>query len=56
MTPKNRAKIDKVIHQYVGEHSEYERCSTGWKAEGKKVKMDVNEKKKLIEAVKAATK
>jgi len=53
VTPQNRAKIDKVIHQHIGEHSQYEHCSAEWVAKGKKVKMDEKEKKKLIEALKA---
>jgi hypothetical protein len=56
VTPKNRAKIDEVIHKHIGEHAQHETCSAGWVAAGKKVKMDEKEKKKLIEAVKAAVK
>lgn len=56
VTPQNRAKIDEVIHKHIGEHSSYEHCSAGWTAKGKKVKMDEKEKKKLIDAVKAAMK
>ena len=56
VTPQNEAKIDKVIRQHIGEHSQYEKCSAEWTAMGKKVKMDEKEKKKLIEAVKAALK
>jgi len=53
VTPQNRTKVDKVIHQYIGEHAEYEHCSSDWTKMGKKVKMDEKEKKKLVEAVKA---
>jgi len=53
VTPQNRAKIDKVIHQFIGEHAEYEHCSSDWTKAGKKVKMDEKEKKKLIQVVKA---
>jgi len=56
VTPQNRAKVDKVIHQHIGEHAEYEHCSSDWTKTGKKVKMDESEKKKLVEAVKAALK
>jgi hypothetical protein len=56
VTPENRAKIDKVIHQHIGEHSKHEQCSAEWTAKGKKVKMDEKEKKKLVEVVKAALK
>lgn len=56
VTPKNRAKVDKVIHQYIGEHAEYEHCSADWSKMGKKVKMDAAMEKKLVEAVKTALK
>jgi hypothetical protein len=56
VTPQNRAKIDEVIHKHIGEHSSYEHCSAEWTAMGKKVKMDEKEKKKIIDAVKAAIK
>jgi hypothetical protein len=56
VTPQNRAKIDKVIHQHIGEHSQYEKCSAEWVAKGKKVKMSEEEKKKLIETLKASLK
>lgn len=54
VTPKNRTKIDKVIHEYIGAKAEYEHCSADWTKEGKKVKMDLKEKEKLIKAVKSA--
>jgi len=56
VTSQNRTKIDQVIHKHIGEHSQYEHCSAEWMTAGKKVKMDEKEKKKLIEAVKAAVK
>lgn len=56
VTPQNRAKIDKVIHQHIGEHAQYEKCSAAWTAMGKKIKMEEKEKKRLIEAVKSAIK
>ncbi len=56
VTPKNQAKIDKVIHQHIDEHSKYGQCSVAWRSVGRKVKMDENEKKKLIASVKAALK
>jgi hypothetical protein len=54
VTPKNRAMIDEVIHEHIGEHAQYEKCSASWVASGKKVKLDKKERKKLIEALKAA--
>lgn len=56
VTPKNRDKIDLVIHKHIGEHSQYGMCSAEWTTKGKKVKMDEKERKKLIEAVKTALK
>jgi len=56
VTPENQAKIDKVIHQHIDEHSKYGQCSAAWKSMGKKVKMDEKEKEKLIASVKAAVK
>lgn len=54
VTPQNRAKIDKVIHEYIGAKAEYEHCSADWSKEGNKVRMDPKEKEKLIRAVKSA--
>lgn len=54
VTPQNRSKIDQVIHEHIGEHAQYEKCSASWVAMGKKVKMSEMEKRKLIQAVKAA--
>ena len=54
VTPQNRAEIDKVIHEYIGAKTEYEHCSADWTKAGKKIKMDENEKKKLIKALKSA--
>jgi len=54
VTPQNRAKVDKVIHEYIGAKAEYEHCSSDWVKVGEKIKTDEKEKKKLIQAVKAA--
>lgn len=54
VTPQNKAKIDKVIHEYIGAKAEYEHCSADWTKSGKKIKMDEKEKKKLIKALKSA--
>ncbi len=56
VTPENRERIDEVIHEHIGRHSSYEHCSAEWTAMGKKVRMDEKEKKKIIDAVKAAIK
>jgi len=54
VTPQNRAKIDKVIHEYIGAKAEHEHCSSDWTKSGKKIRMSENEKKKLIKALKSA--
>ena len=54
VTDENREKIDEVIHEVVGETSKYERCSGDWRKVGKRIKADENEKKKLIEKLRAA--
>jgi len=54
VTSQNRAKVDKVIHEYIGAKAEYEHCSSDWVKVGEKIKTDEKEKKKLIQAVKAA--
>jgi len=30
VTDKNKEKIDHVIHEYIGEQSNYGRCSADW--------------------------
>ncbi len=54
VTDENREKIDEVVHEVIGETSMYERCSGDWRKVGKRIKADENEKKKLIEKVRAA--
>ena len=54
VTDENREKIDEVIHEVIGETSEYERCSGDWRKVGKQIKADENAKKKLIEKLRAA--
>jgi len=54
VTDENRAKIDEVIHEVIGETSMYERCSGDWRKVGKWIKADENEKKKLIEKLRSA--
>jgi hypothetical protein len=54
VTEENRAQIDKVIHDFVGEKTRYEHCSSDWSKMGKKIRADENEKKKLIAKLKAS--
>ena len=56
VTPQNQDKIEQVIHQHIGEHARFQQCGVEWMEKGKKVRLDPNEKKKLVDAVKAAVK
>lgn len=37
VTDKNRAKIDDVIHQYIGKQSGYGHCSADWSKARKEI-------------------
>jgi hypothetical protein len=54
VTEENRSKIDKVIHDFVGEKAKFEHCSPEWSKVGKKIRADENEKKKLIAKLKTS--
>jgi hypothetical protein len=43
ITDKNKAKIDDVIHKYIGEQSSYGNCSADWK----KARVQINESPKM---------
>jgi hypothetical protein len=43
VTDENKAKIDDVIHKYIGEQSSYGRCSADWK----KARVQINESPKM---------
>jgi hypothetical protein len=53
ITDKNKAKIDDVIHKYVGEQSSYGRCSADWKKDRVEVKASPKMKAELIAKLKA---
>ncbi len=53
VTDDNKEKIDEVIHEVIGKTSKYERCSGDWRKVGKQIKADENEKRKLIEKLRA---
>jgi hypothetical protein len=53
VTDKNKEKIDKVIHQYIGEQSSYGRCSTDWRKARKEIEADEEMKTELIEKLRA---
>ena len=54
VTEENKAKIDDIIHDFVGEKARYEHCSPDWSRMGKKILADENEKKKLIDKLKVS--
>ena len=49
VTDKNRNKIEKIIHRYVGEQSKYGRCSAQWRKALEEIESDEALKKDLIE-------
>jgi hypothetical protein len=53
VTDKNKDKVDKVIHRYVGEQSSYGRCSTSWSKARKEIQGNETMKKELIEKLRA---
>jgi predicted Fe-Mo cluster-binding NifX family protein len=54
ITEENRAKVDKIIHEFIGEKAKYEHCSPDWSKMGKKIRADESKKKKLIAKLKAS--
>jgi thermostable 8-oxoguanine DNA glycosylase len=52
ITDDNREKIEKVIHKYIGEQSNYGRCSSDWKKARKKIKADEKMREELVEKLK----
>ncbi|HVP16644.1 MAG TPA: hypothetical protein VMT42_04690 [candidate division Zixibacteria bacterium] len=54
VTDKNKEKIDKVIHHYVGQQSSYGRCSADWRKARKEIQGDETMKKELIEQLQTA--
>jgi hypothetical protein len=49
VTDENREKIDDVIHKFIGEQSNYGRCSADWKKARKEIKADEEMKQELFE-------
>ena len=52
VTDKNKAKIDDIIHKYIGEQSSYGRCSTDWKKARVQIKESPKMKAELIAKLK----
>jgi hypothetical protein len=51
ITDQNRDKIDKIIHQYIGEQSRLGRCSADWKKARKEVKANEQMRQELVEQI-----
>jgi hypothetical protein len=52
VSSENQEKIDKFIHQFIGEQSSYGRCSPEWKKASKEIKANPELKKDLIKKLK----
>jgi len=50
----NKEKIDAVIHKYIGEHSNYGKCSADWKMARKEIAANEKMKTELIRQLKAS--
>ena len=48
VTDQNKAKIDQVIHKYIGEQSSHGRCSADWRKARKEIQESPEMKKELI--------
>jgi hypothetical protein len=53
VTDKNKEEIDHVIHEYIGEQSNYGRCSADWRKARKEIQDDEKMKKELINKLQA---
>ncbi len=51
----NKNKIDKVIHNYIGEQSRYGRCSADWRKARKEINESPEMRSELIQKLKALT-
>lgn len=55
VTNENKDKIDKVIHEYIGEQSRYGRCSSDWGKARKEIKANKQMENELIEKLQKIT-
>ena len=53
VTEKNKDSVDAIIHQYIGEQSNYGHCSADWKVARKEIQSNEKMKTELIEKLKA---
>ncbi|MBT0160394.1 hypothetical protein G4O51_10470 [Candidatus Bathyarchaeota archaeon A05DMB-2] len=52
VTDANKEQIDDVIHKYIGEQSNYGRCSADWKKARKEINESPEMKQELIAQLK----
>ena len=53
VTETNQERIDRFIHECIGDQSKYGRCSSDWKKASKEIKANPELKKELILKLKA---
>ena len=54
VTADNEERIEKIIHQYVGEKSSLGRCSADWRKARKEIQADEKMKKELVERLQSS--
>ena len=52
ISDKNEAKIDAVIHQFIGKQSAYGHCSADWSKARKEIQANIQLKQELIQKLK----
>lgn len=53
LTEANKTKVDAIIHKYIGEQSNYGRCSSDWKVATKEINESPKMRGELIKQLKA---
>lgn len=54
VTDANRDAIDRVIHQYTGEHAAYGRCSEDWKSSRERLENDSELRGQMMDRIREA--
>jgi hypothetical protein len=55
VTDANQARIDEVIHQYIGEQAKLGRCSADWRKARKEVQSNDTMRHELVEKLRSLT-
>ena len=50
---KNKERIDEVIHRFIGEQSNYSRCSSDWRKAWKVIEADEQMRRELVEGLRS---